>query len=151
MSYKFSQQYIFHVDFCRRKQPRREETAWKQRRVETSLVIVMLMLRVMTYVVSYKVFWNWIGVVQFSCHEVWSDKGFVIWHFLHCCFLQVVSLWSLSIWIRIIFNTNKSVDKIRHWNQTPHRQDFLVKKNAPQAKLMKKNAPQAGFFLTESW
>jgi len=39
---------------------RREETAWKLRRImmKTSLVIVMLLLRVMTYVVSYKLFWN---------------------------------------------------------------------------------------------
>jgi len=47
---------------------------------------VMFMLRVMTYVVSYKLFWNWISVVQFQVvsHEVFSDKGFVVWHFLYC-------------------------------------------------------------------
>jgi len=58
------------------------------------------MLRVLTCVVSYKLFWNWIGVVRFVSHEVWFDKGFEIWYFLHCCFLQIVSLWSLSIWNR---------------------------------------------------
>jgi len=71
---------------------------------------VMLMLRVMMYVVSYKQFWNEIGVEWFVSHEVccakkkWrkkikkkqgvvrfqvvshevcSDKVFVNWHFLH--------------------------------------------------------------------
>jgi len=57
----------------------REETAWKRRRVKTSLVVVMFLLRVMTCVVFYKLFWNWIVVVRFVSHEVWSDKGFVIW------------------------------------------------------------------------
>jgi len=37
---------------------RREETVWKRRRIRTSLVVVMLLLRVMTYVVLYKLFWN---------------------------------------------------------------------------------------------
>jgi len=38
----------------------------------------------------------------------WSCEifGFVIWHFLHCCFLQIVWLWSLSIRIRITFNNS---------------------------------------------
>jgi len=59
---------------------RREETAWKWRWIKTSLVVVMFLLRVMTCVVFYKPFWNWSGVVRFVSHEVWSDKGFVIWH-----------------------------------------------------------------------
>jgi len=37
---------------------RREETAWKQKKIEASVVIVMFMRRVMTYVVSKKLFWN---------------------------------------------------------------------------------------------
>jgi len=37
---------------------RRIETVWNQRRIEKSLEIVMFMSRVMTYVVSNKVFWN---------------------------------------------------------------------------------------------
>jgi len=37
---------------------RRIESVWNQRRIEKSLEIVMFMLRVMTYVVSNKVFWN---------------------------------------------------------------------------------------------
>jgi len=43
--------------YCAR---RREETAWKRRRIKTSLVVVMLLLRVMTYVVFQvdKLFWN---------------------------------------------------------------------------------------------
>jgi len=52
---------------------------------KTSLV-VMLLLRVMTYVVFYQPFWNWIGVVRFVSHEVWSEKDLsriCHWHFLH--------------------------------------------------------------------
>jgi len=53
---------------------------------------VMFMLRVMIYVVSYKLFWNWIRVVRFqvASHEVCSDCGFVIWHFLHWFFKDCV-------------------------------------------------------------
>jgi len=39
---------------------------------------VMFMLRVMTYVVSYKLFWNWIGVVRLVSDEVCTGKEFVI-------------------------------------------------------------------------
>ena len=56
---------------CQGLRRRREETAWKRRRIKTSLVVVMLLLRVMTYVVFHKLFWNWTGVVQFVSHEVW--------------------------------------------------------------------------------
>ena len=40
-----------------------------------------------------------------------TDKGFVIWHFLRC-FVQIVSLLSLNIWIRIVSTTNDLVDSI---------------------------------------
>jgi hypothetical protein len=49
------------------------------------------MLRVTMYVVSYKLFWNLIGIVRFVFHEVCFDEGFVIGHFLPY-FLQIVSL-----------------------------------------------------------
>jgi len=41
---------------------------------------VMFMLRVMTYVVSYKLFWSQIGVVRFQVvsHEVCFDDGFLV-------------------------------------------------------------------------
>jgi len=53
---------------------------------------IMFMLRVMTHVVSYKLFWNWIGFVQFQfvSHEVLFDKGFVIWHFFFCFIINCV-------------------------------------------------------------
>ena len=44
--------------------------AWKRGRIKTSLVVVMLLLRVMTHVVFYNMFWNWIGVVLFVSREV---------------------------------------------------------------------------------
>jgi len=67
--------------------------------METSPVIVIVMLRVLTHVVSYTLFWNRIGVVRFVPQEVSFDKGFAIWHFLHDCLVQIVSLRSLSIGI----------------------------------------------------
>jgi len=85
---------------CQGPRRRRKETVWKWRRIKTSLVVVMYLLCVMTCVVFYKLFWNWIDVVWFVSHKVWSDDEFVIWHFLYCCFWQIVSLWLLSIWIR---------------------------------------------------
>jgi len=42
---------------------RRGETAWKRRRIETSMLIVIVTLRVLTYVFSYKLSWTVIGVV----------------------------------------------------------------------------------------
>jgi len=37
---------------------RHKETAWKRRRIKTCLVILIVMLHVLTYVVSYKLFRN---------------------------------------------------------------------------------------------
>ena len=42
---------------CQEFRKRLEETAWKRRRIEKSLVFVRFMLSVMTYVVSHKFFW----------------------------------------------------------------------------------------------
>jgi len=46
--------------------------AWKRTlaRIKTSLVLVIFMLYELTYVVSYKLSWNWIGVVRFVSQEV---------------------------------------------------------------------------------
>lgn len=52
-------------------------------RIETSLVIVIFILRVFKYVVSRKLFWNRIEVVQFESHEVRFDIGFVLKLFLY--------------------------------------------------------------------
>ena len=73
------------------------------------------------YVVSYKLFWNWNGVVRFVSQEVWFDKGFVIWNFLHYCLVQTVSLWSLSIGVGIIFTTNELVDRITNFKSNASR------------------------------
>jgi len=37
---------------------RREESAWKRRKIEKSLVIVRVVVHVLTYVVSHELFWN---------------------------------------------------------------------------------------------
>jgi len=87
------------------------------------------MLHVLMYVVTNKLFWNRNGVVRFSSQEVWFDKGFVIWHFRNYCLVQIVSLWLLSIGVKIIFTTNELVDRIRNlkWNASPndYEEDLL--------------------------
>ena len=139
---------------------RREEKACKRKRKEISLVFVIVMLHVLTYVVSNKLIWYWNRVVQFVSQEVWFDKGFVIWHFRNYCLLQIVSLWSLGIGVQIIFTTNELVDRIKTSNEmhpqmikkrmfyekNAQQAKFFMKQNAPQARLIKQNAPQAGFF-----
>jgi len=58
-----------------------------------------------------KLFWDWNGVVRFVSQEVCIDKGFVIWHFRNYCLVPIVSLWSLSIGIQIIFTTDQLVNR----------------------------------------
>jgi len=109
----------------------------------------MFMLRVMTHVVSYKRFWNWIGPVswnfqlQVASHWVRSDNCYEVDIFI-VFFGFFLLFWWLSIWIRIIFNVNTSVNKTRFWNQMPYRQleDFFraqaryfCEQNSPQAKI----------------
>jgi len=112
----------------------REEMACKRKRIELSLVFVTIMLHMLTYVVSNKLFWNWNGVVRFESQEFWFDKGFVIWIFHNYCLVQIVSLWSLSIGVQIVFTTTKLVDRIRNltWNAFPNdeEEDFLLKECA---------------------
>jgi len=110
------------------------------------------------YVVSYKLFWNWNGVVRFVSQEVWFDKGFVIWHFLNYSLVQIMSLWSLSIGVGIIFTTNELVNRTRNfksnasqfkqkkYEKNPPQARFFMKPNAPQARFFKQNALQARIF-----
>jgi len=97
--------------------------------IEIMLVFVTIMLHVLMYVVTNKLFWNRNGVVRFSSEEVWFDKGFVISHFRNYCLVQIVSLWLLSIGVKIIFTTNELVDRIRNlkWNASPndYEEDLL--------------------------
>jgi len=91
----------------------------------------------------YKLFWNWNGVVQ----VVSQDKGFVIWQIHDYCLVQIVSLWSFSIGVRIIFTTNELVDRRRNFKSNASRLNKKIyEKNAPQARLMRYNVPQARFF-----
>ena len=43
---------------CQRFRRRCEEMAWKRKRRQTSPVVVIVMLSMLTYIVSYKLFWN---------------------------------------------------------------------------------------------
>jgi len=85
---------------------------------ELDALFVTIMLHVLTYVVSNKLFWNCNGVVRFVPQEVWFDKGFVILNFRNYCLVQIVSLWWISIGVQIIFTTNELVDRIKNlkWN-----------------------------------
>ena len=124
----------------------------KRRRVKTNLLVAMFLLRV-TYIIFDELFCNWNGAVQFVSHEVWSDKEFVIWHFVHCCFSQVGSLWSLSIWIRIIFRYQWICElKKTLKSNAPQTRFLYVKKSAAvifcvkTMRLVKEHVPQARFF-----
>ena len=66
--------------------------------IETGLIICICMLSVLTYVVFYKVFWNWIGVVRFVSHEI-------LFTYLTCkrvwvCQSEGLSLPRSSVWCR---------------------------------------------------
>jgi len=111
---------------CQRFRRRREEMACKRKTTEISLVFVTIMLHVLMYVISDKLLWNWNGVVRFVFQEVWFDiERFVIWNFRNYCLVQIVSLWSLSIGVQIIFTTNKLVDRAKDlkWNASPNAQE----------------------------
>ena len=94
--------------------------------------------------------------MRFVSHDIWPDKGCVIWRFLHCRFVQIVSLWSLSTWIRIIFNTKESINWINAEIKCPtgdilKNLDFLVRKNASQSKTYEAKCAAGKICLTESW
>jgi len=74
---------------CQRFRRRRKEMAWKRRRIETNLVIVIVMLRVLTYIVSYKLFGNWCW-----CCAICISRG-LIWQ--RVCHLTLSS---------VLFGTN---------------------------------------------
>jgi len=79
------------------------------------------------YVISYKLFWHWNGVVRFVSQEVSFDKGFVIWHFLNYCLVQVTSSWLFSIRVEIIFTTNELVDRTRNFKSNASRLPVFFK------------------------
>jgi len=74
--------------------------------------------------VSYKLLWNWIVVLRLVSQEVWFDLGFVTWHFLNYSMVQIVSLWSFSIGVRIISTTNELVDRIRNMKLNASHNDW---------------------------
>ena len=64
------------------------------------------------YVISYKLFWNWNGVVRFVSQEVWFDKGFVIWHFC-----------------QLLFSTNYVVMIIQFWSSNHFHHQWIGRQN----------------------
>jgi len=77
---------------CQRFRRRHKETAWKLRRIETSLVIVIIMLRVLTYVVSYVFFGIELVLCDLYLKRFDLTKGLLldtffvtVWYKLCCC------------------------------------------------------------------
>jgi len=102
--------------YCTRGSGGGAKNLWRRGNGEekSSSQVVMFMLRVMTYVDSYKLFCNWIDVAWFVSHEVWSNEEFVIWHLLHCFFSTccVLVITEYLNW-QIIFNNNELALKIK--------------------------------------
>jgi len=139
----------------------RKETAWKRRRIETSLVIEIFMLRVLKYVVSYKSFWHWMGVVQCASHTRDLIRQMVcylilsLWMLDTNCFVVITEYWSLNRFhYRWIGGQNKkfeikyTTEWLRRclWKKMRRRPDINMQQNALQAILIKQNAPQAWSF-----
>jgi len=109
-------------------------------RIEIRLVIVICMIRVLTNVVSDRLFLNWIGVVRFASHEFWFDQEFAIRHFFHYCVVHIVSLLSLSVGVPIIYTTNELVDRKRIFKSNASQND-------QEKNFCAKNVLQARSFL----
>ena len=65
-------------------------------------------------------------------------KGLLFENFRNYCLVQIVSWWSLSIGVQIIFTTNKWYTGLKTWNEMQPR--LIVKRifyenNAPQARF----------------
>jgi len=101
---------------------------------------MMFMLRVMKCVVSYNLFWNWIGVVRFQVvsHEVCSDKGFVIWHPLSFFFTNCV----------VVITEYSNSNHFQY--QWIGKKSKTLKSNAQQKKICKKHVSQARFFCEKN-
>ena len=101
----------------------------------------------------YKMFWNSIGVVQCQAvsQKVCSDKGFVIWHFVFVFFQQIVSLWSLSIWIRIIFKYRSISEPDNTLKSNGPWTRFLYDKECATDKTYVRKCAAGNILLTESW
>jgi len=70
------------------------------------------MLHVLTYIVSVKLFCDWIEIVRFVSQEGLFDKGWLFDTLLFGTNCLVVITQYLSIGIRIIFTTSELIDKI---------------------------------------
>ena len=130
--------------------------------IQTSLLIVIFKLRVLTCVVFFiKLFRNWIGVVQFGSHEVWFDKR--VWFLVLFSLLfgtnyvfVITKYWSSNHlhhqWIGIQENkvenkcTTEWLTRRFFMKKMRRRQEFIFAKIAPRARLIKQNALQVRFF-----
>jgi len=76
---------------CQELRKRPEETVWKREKLETSLANVIFMSRVLTYVISYKLFWL---IVLCNLYRARFDlaEGLLFDTFFIFIFVQIVSL-----------------------------------------------------------
>jgi len=112
---------------------------------------VKFTLRVMTYFLSYNLFWNWIGAVRFEVvsHEVCSDRGLGIWYLFLFVFTNLVVVIAEYLnshhlqyqWIGKLNKTLKSnaLHTKSKWKKMRRRQNWWQKMRRKQD------------FWTESW
>ena len=96
----------------------------------------------------------------------WFDRKFVIRHFLNYCLVHIVSLWPLSIGVRIIFTTNELVDGIKNfksnaslndkdqvivWKNMRRRPDFLWTKMRRRQDLSNQMHRRPDCLTKSSW
>jgi len=101
--------------------------------VETSLVTVkILILRVLAFVVSCELFWNWIRVMRFvSCKARVTS---LTWHRTFKLTILLLLFGSNCVVVVTDYlNSNscrchESVNRIKHWNEMPRHKIFLWNK-----------------------
>ena len=132
--------------------------------IDTSLVNVIFMVRVLTYVVSYEPYWNWNGVVRFVSPRAWGLIRPRVRYLPFSSLLRILyklcrcNHWVLEFEISTppwIGRQNKKlgINCITEWlkwrrvmKKRCRRPDFFMKQNAPQTRLIIHNAPEANIF-----
>ena len=107
-----------YVSRCQNFKRWREETTWKRKKIETSLVVVFSNLRYVCWHAFFRM--NCFGneLMTIWCCAICILRG-LSWQRVCCLilssllFLQIVLLWTQSTGVQIILTTNELVDRIR--------------------------------------
>ena len=130
----------------------------------------MFVLRVMTYVVYYKLFWNWIGVVRFCCLTLSSLLFFtscvvVITEYLNPIIFWLNPIILIECWpaqSTFVFPTIIKITKAFGFIQIGHITKIFNAKKCAAGKIFwwkhcaagktyETNCAAGKIFLTESW